>query len=662
MIPTIRASIAPLGARLAGRRARILLPLIGLLSLAWFLTRVVPRPSRAAYPCQRAALPLASGFVLWLAGVCASWVGLCQARAWLARGRFGLALVALTASLGAGGYALLQGATDAAAAPAQGERFVPGEGANVPMGTGQGIFPGRVVWIHDAAAARWDGQTGKWWDDAHTDPLVVTSMLSQGLQGLSGATTDADAWEALFRHFNRTHERGERGYQTGERLAVKLNLNQISTSATNGNQSFTAPQLVIALVRQLVEEAGVADSMITLYDATRYTPKAILQTLQDVAPGVRAVNYVTTGSGCEGHVRDPESEIRWSQELSLEQKGGNPTYLPRCVTEADYLINAAGLKGHSLAGVTLTAKNHFGSISASYADGEKTGTAPQAAGLHPYVAVHQYGNGAAGGGDWDFDGRDMGTYNALVDLIGHRHLGGKTLLYLIDGLYATRAQNDQLANRHRWVSEPFAETGWPSSLFVSQDPLAIDSVALDFLRAEPTMSEVYGQVDNYLHEAALADAAPSGTVYDPEGDGAPLASLGVHEHWNNPVDRQYSGNLSIPGGIELWVPGMATAVTDLRLSEATPKAWALGGYPNPFNPAVTLTWSQPEAGPVRLAVFDVLGRRVAMLHDESTEPGAYALRWDGTDDAGRPLASGIYFARLVGAGRQQSVTRLTLLR
>jgi hypothetical protein len=56
--------------------------------------------------------------------------------------------------------------------------------------------------------------------------------------------------------------------------------------------------------------------------------------------------------------------------------------------------------------------------------------------------------------------------------------------------------------------------------------------------------------DNYLHEAALADKAFSGTVYKP--DGFPVGSLGVHEHWNNPKDKKYSRNLSANGsGIEL---------------------------------------------------------------------------------------------------------------
>ena len=54
------------------RWRRWLFPAVGLLSLIWFLVRVMPKPSRTAYPCQQAAAPLAAGFVLWVAGALAS--------------------------------------------------------------------------------------------------------------------------------------------------------------------------------------------------------------------------------------------------------------------------------------------------------------------------------------------------------------------------------------------------------------------------------------------------------------------------------------------------------------------------------------------------------------------------------------------------------------
>jgi hypothetical protein len=145
----------------------------------------------------------------------------------------------------------------------------------------------------------------------------------------------------------------------------------------------------------------------------------------------------------------------------------------------------------------------------------------------------------------------MGTYNSLVDLIGHKELGGKTVLYLIDGLYASKHNEYRLDPTCKWESAPF-NGHWTSSLFASQDGIAIDSVALDFLRSEPTLSTIVtGAVDNYLHEAAQANKPPSKTVYDPNKDGKPLASQGVHEHWNNATDKKYSRNLGTGTGIEL---------------------------------------------------------------------------------------------------------------
>ena len=197
-------------------------------------------------------------------------------------------------------------------------------------------------------------------------------------------------------------------------------------------------------------------------------------------------------------------------------------YLPQQVTEAKYLINLALMRAHGMAGVTMIGKNHFGSVHFPNGGGWSPRT------LHDYVLLT----------------RAMGSYNALVDLMGHRHLGGKTMLYMLDGMY-TAVHNE--GNVFRWQS--FGDQ-WPSSMLMSQDPVALDSVGMDILRNEPRATELQGSADNYLHEAAQAARPPSGTVYNPDKSG-PLASLGVHEHWNNPADRKYSRNLGRKQGIEL---------------------------------------------------------------------------------------------------------------
>jgi hypothetical protein len=148
-------------------------------------------------------------------------------------------------------------------------------------------------------------------------------------------------------------------------------------------------------------------------------------------------------------------------------------------------------------------------------------------------------------------------YRPQVDLMGHAHFGGKTVLYLIDGLYSGKHPIDPAPRK--WKSAPF-NGDWTSSLLASQDPVAIDSVGFDLLCAEWEDYPHQKGADDYLHEAALADHPPSGTFYDPDhpNPAKRLSSLGVHEHWNNPREKRYSRNLRLDKGIEL------VAVADLR--------------------------------------------------------------------------------------------------
>jgi hypothetical protein len=76
-----------------------------------------------------------------------------------------------------------------------------------------------------------------------------------------------------------------------------------------------------------------------------------------------------------------------------------------------------------------------------------------------------------------------------------------------------------------------------------------------------------GNPDNYLHEAASAAQPPSGTKYDPEGDGKNLESMGVHEHWNNATERKYSRNLGTGKGIELVQQDTSAAAATTRTKD-----------------------------------------------------------------------------------------------
>ncbi len=127
---------------------------------------------------------------------------------------------------------------------------------------------------------------------------------------------------------------------------------------------------------------------------------------------------------------------------------------------------------------------------------------------------------------------------------------------MLDALVCATSEGSSVTEETaRWRQAPF-DGNYTSSVFVSQDPVAIDSVGADFLINEPAVTEHNGalrdnpNVENYLHEAALIQNAPSGNVYY-NGYGEAVENLGVHEHWNNSTEKMYSRNLGKEKGIEL---------------------------------------------------------------------------------------------------------------
>jgi len=73
-------------------------------------------------------------------------------------------------------------------------------------------------------------------------------------------------------------------------------------------------------------------------------------------------------------------------------------------------------------------------------------------------------------------------------------------------------------------------------------------------------------------------------------------------------------------------------------------------YPNPFNPSTTLNFSLPKTAPVKLVIYNIRGQKVKVLLNESLDCGNHSVVWNGRDDGNRPVASGVYFARLEQSG------------
>ncbi|MFB6248291.1 MAG: cadherin-like domain-containing protein [Salinibacter sp.] len=107
--------------------------------------------------------------------------------------------------------------------------------------------------------------------------------------------------------------------------------------------------------------------------------------------------------------------------------------------------------------------------------------------------------------------------------------------------------------------------------------------------------------------------------------------------------------------------GSAAFVEDAREALAPDETTLMPSYPNPFRRATTIEYALKERQEVRLAIYDVLGRRVQVLVDGPRRAGFHRLQWQGEGPDGRPVASGVYFARLV-AGSTTQTERLVVVR
>ena len=546
---------------------RLLFFLMGISSTIWFLIRVIPKPSRASYPCIRASAPIMSGFIIYLisiGGISLSlrkaWRSMKTAKyfttsIWLAFTGL-LLLVSLTSDLSV---------STANSIPLNG----PEDRPNMPIGKGYGIFPGRVIWAWNPEATNENCKNvidnGDWYfNPVNADQKVISSMVSESVKKISGKSDLKQAWKELFQYHNQKKYQKKKGYLPGEKIFIKINQGTaswvlskeerengytISSSLKTGQQqrlkslgtTETSPYIVLELLRELVNEAGVRQQDISVGDPIAHIFGHNYSAWHAEFPDVVYIDRFSDKFGRTLIQKTAKDLVYYSDKKQSDK-------LYDIIEGADYMINVASLKPHGSAGISLNAKNHFGS------------QARQSASHLHYALIAP---------TWESYPQEVGKpsnggykrYRVLVDLMGSRYLGQNTMLSIVDGLFG--GGSDETRGPVKYFMKPFSND-WSSSIFISQDQVALESVCFDFLRSEWNGKNKHSDannvfengpnmtgVDDYLHQAADSENWPEGIVYDPDNSGKPIPSLGVHEHWNNPVDKQYSGNLGQSDGITL---------------------------------------------------------------------------------------------------------------
>ena len=646
--------------RLIDFSSKILFFVTGLSALIWFLIRVIPKPSRASYPCMKVAYPLASGFVTYLLGIWFSIFSYKKFKRNIQNRRLGLALVFMLLTFSGGILLFNQSQKSFAGTKVVLAAHIP----NKPMGTAVGIYPGRVVWVYnpDATNENCDGSIVKdgvidekdnlWFQSKNNNTTVINDMVSQAVLSLAGESGGKQAWDTIFRYFNIRKGKGDVGYNDGEIVFIKTNATSAwgepgqwgmywsdlsKTESWRPDIAETNPYVVFALLKELVNNAGIPQQYIYVGDPMKQIYKSFYDLWHnefpdinylgnDVLPNYSALDIESLGRSPVAKSDHPG--IFYSDKGTILDAINDTLY--NILEKADYLINVPTMKAHARAGITLAAKNHFGSQTRNSAEHLHNGLVSQPPNNDQPVRT------------------DYGMYRVQVDIMGNKYLGANTMLVLVDALYPS---DEAVNSPDKWEMAPF-NGDWASSIFLSQDQVAVESVCFDFLRTEyddttsyETSRPNWSGVDDYLHQAADSSNWPDSIVYSPNGDAVPIPSLGVHEHWNNPLDKQYSVNLGSGEGVELVKVFGPTAIEENN--ENINKDFLLKqNYPNPFNGSTLIRFTLGSSSQISLVVYDINGRKIRDLKNGTLSAGVRSIQWNGRDNSGKTVASGVYIYRL----------------
>ncbi|MDF1544720.1 MAG: T9SS type A sorting domain-containing protein [bacterium] len=209
---------------------------------------------------------------------------------------------------------------------------------------------------------------------------------------------------------------------------------------------------------------------------------------------------------------------------------------------------------------------------------------------------------------------------------------------------------EPIVNLNTFNSRKGLETG-DTTYYVRGDTVVVtmittdpedSSMVLTMLDSLPTGASFIDNGNGIGVFTFYSDQAPKG-VYElffkaEDGCGFTNSSITV-------IDTAMMGSTGIYADGEKFLP----EVYDLQQN-----------YPNPFNPTTTITMDIPKASRVSLDLFNVLGQRIRRLVDQDLSPGRYHIAWDGTNESGNSVATGIYFYRIEAADYTQTKKMLLM--
>lgn len=171
----------------------------------------------------------------------------------------------------------------------------------------------------------------------------------------------------------------------------------------------------------------------------------------------------------------------------------------------------------------------------------------------------------------------------------------------------------------------------------------------------------YEIIASYENQLSLVGAGSSNEPHDYEYKDSYVVNGTTY--WYKIADVDFNGIRSYHGPVSAVPNGNGTPVS--QTNNAPTRFMLYQNYPNPFNPGTTIKFELPERASnlqkVDLRIFNSLGKQVRTLYSEPLAPGVYEIKWDGMDDQGNRLSSGIYLVRFK-AGAFSQARKMFLLK
>jgi len=471
------------------KKLKIYILLIGFLSLIWLIIRTGRKPSRINYPCQKIAINNSLLFLSYIIG----FLGIKISKKLLTKNirlfyyTFMLTIIIVIS----GTIGLVYKTIYPSTAKADSH-------SHEPIGNGTS----KVIWVHDndASSAVSDYTNWRTGQSNGISQETIDNMMDQGILSLTNRSTIRDAWVNLLELINSSEI-------PGKKIAIKVNFN-------NPVDHFNSlPHTIKSLLDQLTL-VGFNEVDIYIYDVSR----TIWPSFKDylINTGYTNVNFVDKdnigsfgGWAAIGYLIDPDVTSGNCRSSFYASK-------PELLNTVDYLINIPIYRGHGGAQITFGFKNHYGSLPYAAPYSQPAGGGPE---------FHDGSNRTGAGGVsecWSWDDNlpssmdDLNANHPLVQLSNDNSIKDKTILVIGDGIFSHYTNNYVAVPDHN-----------PNSLWLSKDPVALDSALFDFLK-----------------QARGGDGGSLQSMWQAYLHIAGRKGLGVHAHatsWNSGVPIYSSG-------------------------------------------------------------------------------------------------------------------------